>query len=352
MGTGLSFFAPHALWLLLAVPLLVILYLAILRRRKLAVLRFTDIALIKEAVPGRSLIRHLPPALLLLGLTVALLAAAKPAAVITLPAEQSQVILAIDVSVSMRAADVEPDRITAAKNAAKTFIQDMPATTRIGVVAFAGNAMLAQAPTINKADLLAAIDRFRLQRATNIGGAILASLETIFPAVDFAMALPEYERGGRTRAGASLDEEPVSQPANLPAVPPGSYQSAVIILLTDGQSTTGPDPVAAARVAADRGVRVFTVGLGSEKGEVAGFGGRRLRVQIDEETLKTIADLTRGRYFFADSTISLAEIYKQMNTQLVMERQLAEVSFLFAAVAALLIGGACALSLALFHRTV
>jgi Ca-activated chloride channel family protein len=327
-------------------------YFYALRRNKRVVLRYTSIGLVKEALDGKlSLRRHIPPALLLLAVTVAFAAAARPSAMIALPSERSLVVLAMDVSVSMRAADVKPDRFTAAKNAAKTFIQEMTRTTQIGLVAFAGNAMLVQEPTLDRQALVDGVERLHLQRATNIGGAILTSLQVIFPTVDFIASLPENEQGWRRRSGASLDDAPVGEPAvNLPPVPPGSFDSTVIILLTDGQATTGPDPIAVARLAADRGVRVFTVGLGSAGGEIIGWGGRTMRVQIDEASLKAIADLTRGKYYFADSNTVLTDIYQQLNTQLVMERKPTEISFLFAAVAALLAIAAGGLSLVWFGR--
>lgn len=351
MSLGSMFLAPHFLWLLVAVPLLVGFYIFLLRRKKHTALRYTNLALVKEAAgAGARIRRHIPPALLLVAVTAALLAVARPAAMITLPSEQSQVLLAMDVSISMRATDIAPDRITAAQNAAKAFIAEMPRNVRIGVVAFAGSAMLAQAPTYDREALTSAIDRFRLQRATNLGSAILVSLESIFPGVELDLPLPEYERRGRGREGLSLDQPRVTPQDHFTPVPPGSYQSAVIILLTDGQATMGPDPIAAARVAADRGVRIFTVGLGSTNGEISGWGGRRMRVQIDEETLKTVADLTKGKYFFAGSDTSLGEIYKQLNTQLVMERRKTEVSFIFAGLAALFAVAACGLSLVWFNR--
>lgn len=335
----MTFLAPSMLWSLVAIPVLIGLYLYLQGRKKRAVVRYANIGMVKQALGyGAGVRRHLPPALLLLGIVIALAATAKPSAMLTLPSQQSLVVLAMDVSVSMRANDVAPDRITAARNAAKAFIADMPDTTRVGIVAFAGSAMLAQAPTFNREELNAAIDGFVLQRATAIGSAILMSLETIFPGVEFGQSLPEYQRYRRGGQGRSLDQPaPALEPAPMPLVPPGSYKNAVVILLTDGQATAGPDPVATARLAANRGVRVFTVGLGTEEGEIAGWNGRRMRVQFDEETLKTIADLTAGKYFHAGSGTDLKEVYRELNTQLVSERQQTEVSFGFAAFAALLI---------------
>src|SRR5204862_6736058 len=180
----------------------------------------------------------------------------------------------------------EPTRLVAAQNAAKAFIADQPDSVRMAIVAFAGTATVAQAPTKNKEDLYAAIDRFQLQRATAIGSAIIVSLATLFPDGGYDVSTFSY--------GAETKRKP---PANFKPVPPGSYTSAVIILLTDGQRTTGPDSIQAARLAADKGVRVFTVGVGTPEGKIVGFEGWSMHVRLDEETPKTIADVTRGEYF-------------------------------------------------------
>lgn len=350
----MKFLSPIMLWLLLAIPALIALYLYVLRRKKKMALRYANLGMVKEAIgAGASLRRHVPAALFLVAILLMLAAIARPAAMITLPSQRSQVILAMDVSASMRAADVEPNRLAAAQNAAKTFIQEQPSSTQIGIVAFAGAALLVQPPTLNRDDLIKAIDRFQPQRGTAIGSGILVSLQTIFPQANFEGRLPEYQRGwGRESMGASLDRgsDPRGAEENFTPVPPGSYESAVVILLTDGQATTGPDPIETARIAADRGVRIFTVGLGTKGGEIVGWGGRSMRVQLDEETLQTIADLTRGKYFFAGSGTDLKEVYKTLNTQFVMERKETEITSFFAAAAALFAIAAAALSLLWYSR--
>ena len=178
----MSFLAPQYLWLLVCVPALVALYFLVLARRKKAALRYASLALVKEALgTGQRLRRHLPPLLLLLAISGMLLAVARPTAVITLPSEQRTIILAIDVSLSMRATDVEPNRLAAAQEAAKAFIQQQPPDVRLGIVSFAGTALLVQSPTHNREDLVAAIDRLELQRHTAIGSGIIVSLATLFP---------------------------------------------------------------------------------------------------------------------------------------------------------------------------
>ena len=163
-------------------PLLVLLYWWLLHRRKKTALSYSSLSLVREAMgPGQNLRRHIPPALFLLALVALLLAAARPLAVITLPSQDQTIMLAMDVSGSMRAADVEPDRITAAQNAAKAFIAELPRHVRVGIVAFAGSAQLAQLPTQSREDLVKAIDSFQLQRGTATGNGIMLSLATIFP---------------------------------------------------------------------------------------------------------------------------------------------------------------------------
>ncbi|MBK6864734.1 MAG: VWA domain-containing protein [Ideonella sp.] len=344
----MNFIWPTMLWLLLALPALVALYLWLLRRRKKAVLRYANLALVKEALgSGQRWRRHVPPALFLLALAAMMLAIARPAAVLTLPSQHDTVVLAMDVSRSMLAEDVQPNRIVAAQAAARAFIAEQPARTRIAIVAFAGTASVVQAPTHNREDLLAAIDRFQLQRATAIGNAIIVSLATIFPEarIDIA-AVNATRRGG----GIPLDPNPSPDGPEFKPVPPGSYGAAVIILLTDGQATTGVDPIEAARMAADRGVRVFTVGIGTKEGEILRTEGWSMRVRLDEESLKTIADLTRGEYFYAGTAVDLRKVYQTLNAKLVMETRQTEVTALFAALGALLAVLAAGLSLWWFNR--
>jgi Ca-activated chloride channel family protein len=336
----MSFQWPEALWLALLLPLLVALYVYLLRRKKKFALTYSSLALVRAAMAGPSWRRHVPPALMLLALAALIVAVARPSATVTLPSQHETVILAMDVSGSMRASDVEPTRLAAAQAAAKAFIADQPDSVRIGIVAFAGTATVAQAPTRNKEDLYAAIDRFQLQRATAIGSAIIVSLATLFP------------DGGYDVASFSYSSEKKKPPASFKPVPPGSYGSAVIILLTDGQRTTGPDSVMAARLAADRGVRVFTVGVGTPEGKIVGFDGWSMHVRLDEEVLRAIADLTRGEYFYAGNALDLKKIYQTMNSRLVMETKKTEIGAFFSAGAALLVLVAAGLSLAWFNRVV
>src|SRR5258707_9772601 len=342
----MTFQWPEMLWLLPALPALVAAYVLVLRRKKKFALRFASLDIVKEAMgKGAGFRRHVPPLLFLLGLAVMILAVARPTATVTLPSQHETVILAMDVSGSMRATDVEPNRLVAAQNAAKAFVAEVPESVRIGVVAFAGTATLAQAPTRNKEDIVAAIDRFQLQRATAIGSAILMSLATLFPNTGIDIATFNYP-DSKSRGSAVAP----SNPAWPKPVAPGSYNSAVIILLTDGQRTTGPDSIQAARLAADRGVRVYTVGIGTVAGETIGFDGWSMHVRLDEETLKTIADVTRGEYFYAGNAVDLKKVYQTLNWKLVLESKKTEITALFAAAAALVVVLSALLSLLWFNR--
>jgi Ca-activated chloride channel family protein len=250
------------------------------------------------------------------------------------------VILAVDVSGSMKADDVKPTRLAAAQAAAKAFVKDMPRSTRIGLVSFAASAAIVQPPTSSRADLNAAIDQLQLDYSTAVGSGILASLKAIFPGQDFG---PWSGEGEPVALGVAKKEPPAP-------VPPGSYKEAAIILLTDGQTTSGPDPVEAARQAASRGVRVLTVGVGTLDGQTLTGEGWSVHVRLDEDALKVIADLTRAEYFFAGNAPDLRKIYHGLNARLVLEKKQTEISALFAGLAAALSLLSAALSLLWFQR--
>lgn len=339
----MKFLWPEFLWLLLVLPAAVAGYLCLLNLKKKAALRYASLSVFKEAI-GNGLWwrRHLPPAILLLALAAMIAAIARPAAVITLPSHHETVILALDVSGSMRANDVEPTRIAAAQAAARAFVAEQPRSTRIGVVAFGGSAAPVQPPTGNRTDVLAAIDQLQLQHATAVGSGILVSLKAIFPQAEFD--LPPR------RSPAAMREARAHSDPNFKPVPPGSYTSAAIILLTDGQTTTGPDPVEAARLAAERGVRVFTVGVGTDNGQILTGEGWSMRVRLDEEALKAIADLTRGEYFYAGNATDLKKVYQSLHSKLVMEKKETEITALFSAIAAATVLLSATLSLLWFNR--
>lgn len=362
----MEFIWAPLLYLLLLVPLLVVLYLWAQRRRQQTAARFSNLSLLHQAAtrgPGRQ--RHIPPAIFLVGVIILLFAFARPVAIVTLPARESLVVLAIDVSGSMRAQDVKPDRITAAKEAAKSFIEKQPLDTRIGIVAFSGNAALVQAPTSDHDALYAAIDRLTLNRWTAIGSAIFASLDAIFEN-------PDSNLGNPSTAPSNV---PLATPT---AVPPGQYESAIVILLSDGQSNTGPSPISGAEMAERRGVRVYTVGVGTVQGASLGgggnpfggnnnprgqgpdpfgsgggpFGGGRggFRTFLDEDTLKKVAEVTNAKYFYAKDADELRQVYQNLDTHTILRTQRQEVSALFTAVGTVLMFTSGLLSLFWFNR--
>ncbi len=341
----MSFIWLEALWALGLLPLLVLAYLWLLKRRKKVALTWASLGLVKEALGAqRAWRRHVPPALLLLALAALLVATARPAAVVTLPLVEQTVVLAMDVSGSMRATDVEPNRLVASQNAAKAFIAELPRSVRVAVVSFAGTAAIVQPPTLSRDDVVAAIDRFQLQRGTAIGSGIVLSLATIFP--DAGIDLSQIT-GQRLMPKALGDKTPEK---DFKPVEPGSYNSAAIILLTDGQRTTGPDSMDAAKMAADRGIKIYTVGIGTKDGDTIGFEGWSMRVRLDEETLKQIAGATRAEYFYAGNANDLKKVYQSLGSRLTAQKKETEVSALFAALGALLVLAAATLSLWWFGR--
>jgi Ca-activated chloride channel family protein len=345
----MTFIWPELLWLLLLAPALVAAYLWLLRRKLKAAVRYASLSLVRDAMgAGARWRRHAPPLLFLVALVLMLVAIARPAAVVTLPSQHETVILAMDVSGSMRATDVAPSRIVAAQNAARAFVADQPASARIGVVSFAATASVVQPPTHSREDILAAIDRFQLQRGTAIGSGILVALKTIFPEVEIELRASN----ARAAAGRSGPRDRAGEPGESApkTVPPGSYTAAAIILLSDGQTTTGPNPIEAARVAAEHGVRVYTVGIGTANGQILGSEGWSMRVRLDEEALKTIADITRGGYFYASNASELNTVYQSLNTRLSLETRQTEITALLAAAAALTALLAAFLSMLWFNR--
>jgi Ca-activated chloride channel family protein len=345
----MKFLWPQMLWWLLLVPVLVGGYVLWLRRRKKNAVRYSSLDLVKAAMgPGERVRRHLPPAILLVSLAAMIVALARPTALVTLPSQQQTIILAIDVSLSMGATDVDPNRMTAAQIAAKSFVEERPPNARIGIVAFGGNAALVQPPTDDKEKLLEAIDRFELQRGTATGSALYVALATLFPdaGIDLdSLTFPGGFYGGAGRARRLEPAKPKAEPKPFKPVAPGSNTNSVIILMSDGRRTTGPDPLDAAKIAADRGVRVFTVGFGTAAGGLIGFEGWSVYVRLDEETLKAVADVTRAEYFYAGTSADLRKVYRNLNSKLVLERKNVEITSLITMGAALLVVLALGLSL-------
>lgn len=349
---------PGYLLLLGLLPLLIAAYLWMLRRRRRFAVRYSSLALVREALAHQSrLRRHVPFALFLLALASLVLALSRPVAIVSVPTGQTTIILAIDVSRSMCSTDIQPSRLEAAEAAALSFIQRQRSTTQISIVAFAGFAEVIVPPTTDQEALEAAIESLTTGRRTAIGSGILKSLDAIAE-IDKSVAPSVTD--------SSLGIVPTP-------VPRGAYAPDIIVLLTDGANNAGPQPADAAQQAVDRGVRVYTIGFGTAEGSDfprcspqllgggpldggqfgggggqfggGGGGGGGFRRGIDEETLKRVADLTGGTYYSAESAGELQDVFQNLPTYLITRHETMEISVAFAALGALLAALAVGLSL-------
>lgn len=317
----MRFLWPEMLWTLILVPVLLAGYVWLQRRRMRVAVIAPDLSAIRLAQAGRrNYRRHIPPALCLAAITCGLIGSAGPSARVTLPADYMTLILAMDVSRSMLAEDVPPNRIKASQEAVKAFIEGLPRNVRIGLVTFAGTAQRAHAITDNRQDIYEAIDRFQLQRGTATGSGLLVALDMLLP--DAGIQLESTVYGWDAGPGPSLPDQA--------AGPPGSYRSGAIVLLSDGRRTTGTDPIEAARLAARLGVRVHTVAFGTPEGFIPGFDGSGFYARVDEETLRQMAQLTQGEFFRASNVADLQGIYEHLATRIRLERQDTQVGALFA----------------------
>jgi Ca-activated chloride channel family protein len=340
------------LWLLLLVPLSVGAYVYALRRRKRFALRYASLILVRDALgPGQWIRRHLPALLILVSITSALLGAARPTAVFTLPNEHQTIVLAVDVSRSMRATDIQPSRISAAQEAVKAFVKELPDTVRVGIVTFAGSAAIVQTPTNDREELLAAVDRFQLQRQTAIGSGLLTALSVLLPDAGIDLEAANFDSMfSRNATSKPIARADPAERKDVKPVPPGSYNAGAIILMSDGRNTIGPDPLKAAKQAAERGVRVHTIGFGTAAGGPVDFEEVTIYMRFDEAALKAVAAITEGQYTQAGSADALHKAYKDLTTKMVLERRETELTAIFAAAAALFAFLAATLSMLWFHR--
>ena len=337
---------PVSLLLLGLVPILVGIYVWAQRRRRRSGLRYSSLALVRDAVPRSSRVkRHLPFALFVLAVVGLIVAAARPVSIVAVPTGHKTIILSIDVSGSMCSTDISPTRLKAAQDAAAAFIRSQSSSTQIGIVAFAGFAAVVQPPTTDQQALLDTLDQLRTGRRTAVGSGILTSID----------AIAELDKNV---APSQTEDSPDPPP---PAVPSGAFAPDIIVLLTDGASNAGPSPLDAAQQAADRGVRVYTIGFGTadagpldpvcreqfmgrEPGNGQQFfgpgggggGGGGFRRGIDEDTLKAVADRTGGAYYPAESAGELEAVFQALPTNLIVRHDVMEISVAFAALAALL----------------
>jgi Ca-activated chloride channel family protein len=323
----MSFIWPAMLLFLLAIPLVFVLYLKLQQRRRQIAAQFSSFGLVQGSSGQRiGIRRHIPTGLFLAGLSILVIAMARPQAMISMPRIEGTVILAFDVSGSMAADDMQPTRMEAAKAAAKDFIERQPSSVKIGVVAFSDSGFSVRAPTDDQVEIMAAINRLAPERGTSLGRGILASLDAIAPGL------------GQVSSGQSSELEGPVTPTPLPE---GTYTSAVVVLLTDGENTTTPDPLAAAQVAADRGVRIYTIGIGSPEGAILDIDGFNVHTMLNEATLQQISQLTGGAYYNAENEEDLHKIYGDLSPQWVIKPEKTEVTSVLAgaSILVLLLGG-------------
>lgn len=351
---SIQFVWPRLLWLLASLPVWLGLYIAWQRR---GVQRAWPSASINTSMANLRFTRHAPALLVLLGLAGMLVAIARPQAILLLPSRIDTVMLAIDSSGSMRATDVQPSRIEAAQAAAKSFVLGQAGQVKLGVVSVAGAASLVQAPTDQRDRVIQAIDQLSLQPGSALGSGIVIALHAMLPGSGLDVrGLIEGEASPKTAGGAPLGGAIPSpaenagtpgtapnKPVSLPKVPPGSNSAAAIVLLSDGQSNVGPDALKMAQVAADLGVRVYTVGVGTAQGTVLKAQGMQMRVKLDEATLKKIAEITHAEYFSADNRQDLLQIYESLSSKIVLKKhRRTEISALCALLGMLLVSWGCA----------
>lgn len=343
---------PLSLLSLLALPLLVAGYRWQLRRRRRDAVRHSDVALIKAAAPARRVWRrHVPFALLLAAAGLLGIAAARPQVGMEVPVSESAMILALDVSGSMCATDVAPNRLTAAQAAVREFVQNQDPDTSIGLVLFSGFAQLAVAPTTEREPLLRAIDGLTTGRGTTIGAAILKSVDAI--AEINPQVAPVPPELASAPGGSGTEPDTAAPPA---ARPPDRHAPEIVVLLTDGRNTRGIGPLDAAAVAAERGVRVYPIGFGTRNptsmvctaeqlggrgfdgfGSGGRVGGRGSFLVADEPTLREVADLTGGRYFAAGDAAQLQDVLRDLPRTVTIQRRDVEVTVVPVAAAILLV---------------
>ena len=346
---------PVYLLVLITIPLVVLAYLLVLKRRKRFAVHYSSLSLIQQAMPGHTRWRrHLPFALLVLALTLLILALSRPFANVSIASSRTTVMLALDVSLSMCANDISPNRLTVAQEAARRFIESQEPDTQVGIVVFAGIAQLIVPPTTDRDVLREAVANLSTARRTAIGSAITRSLDALAEVNPEIPPVNTYVSPG----------EGQSDPGRG-----GTLQPDLIVLLTDGANTSGIRPLVAAQAAQDRGVRVFTIGFGTTQMPVLrctesqlggdeltnriGRGGFRLGggfgrgnfLALDEYTLRGVAEITGAEYHLAESADELLQVFAAIPVQLARKEVRMEVSAVLIAISGLLALAAVALGL-------
>jgi Ca-activated chloride channel family protein len=341
----MSFIWPFMLLSLALIPigLLLVRFVDSRRRRRVAAIGGAGLAQGGSRVSHRrGALRKVPAVLVLGGLVAMSVALARPQAVVSLPRQEGTVILAIDVSASMAATDLAPTRIAAAKAAAKDFVTRQPSGILVGVVAFSDSGVSVQNPTDDQATILSAINRLTPQHGTALAQGIDASLKAIAVAEAGPWANDYY-----TNPTAGASPTPAATPTPVPA---GTHTSAAIVLLSDGENNENPNPATAAQTAANEGVRIYTVGIGSVAGTTVNLNGFMVHTQLDQATLQQISTTTGGTYYAATDAGQLRSVYDNLDLGVVIAPQMTEITALVAGLGLLLLLAGAATSLVWLGR--
>ena len=310
----MSFIWPWVLVSLLAIPICVFVYLRLQQKRSRDAASLGTLGIVTEDAArhgGPGWRRHVPPAILLVGVALLAIASARPEIEIPLPRMEGTVLLAFDVSASMAADDVEPTRMDVAKQVGRTLVEQRPGSAKIGVVAFGEGGLVVQPPTDDNDALIATIDRLVPQSGTSLGPGILTALSMVYP------------------------ESYLSSDGTAPlagSAPQAARAPSIIVLLTDGENTDPPDPLEAAQLAIDHGVRVYTVGLGTSAGAVVEIDGFNLSTSLNEPVLQEVALLTEGEYFRIEAMDDAPPVYEELETEFVVESREIEITSILGAV--------------------
>jgi Ca-activated chloride channel homolog len=330
----MTFRSPWMLGLLLVIPVMVAAYVRSRRRRAARTAALSEQGLVTTSSPTRRMRvrRHVPFALFVVALSVLLVGMARPMTTVKTPKREGTVILALDVSNSMRADDVKPSRIEAAKMAARAFVERQPPAVKIGVVAFGDGAVVVQAPTNTHADVVKAIDRLSSSGGTSLGQALVTALSAI--------------------AGKPVIIDAEALASDAAQVDIGYFGSASVVLLSDGEETSEPDPVSVAEVASVAGVRVHTIGIGTAAGTVVEIEGFSVATALDGELLEEVAETTDGSYYEGNDAEGLAAISEKIDLRFKIVSEHSEVTGLFSAAGIVLLLAGAVLSVLWFGRVV
>ena len=357
----MHFVWPQLLALLMVVPALLLMYARLMKRRanrlaELAAKGFSPNAAAMKL--GKR--RHIPFTFFLFGLTMLIGSFARPQTTVSTPKREGTIILAFDVSNSMRADDLKPSRMEAAKVAARAFIAKQPSNIKLGVVALSDGSLITQQPTFDREPVLNAVNRLTAQGATSLGRGLLTALGSIAgkpikfsPSSDDPSGVtPDTTASDTTQATPGRPNIDAAPPGSVDSVDIGYFGSAAIVLLSDGENTATPDPLEVAKLSSTAGVKIYAVGVGSGDETVIDVDGFKVATALDEEMLQGIAKFSDGTYFRADDADTLSKIYSSIKLEWKSTPQRTEVTALAAALSAIALTVGSLLSLLWFGRLV